>query len=442
MRRNPIWHPTQQMKDLEKHPLLEIERGKGIYLYDTNGKAYIDAISSWWVNLFGHGEERITRAIYEQAQKLEHVIFSGCTHPPAQELARMLVDVTPAQLEHVFFAGDGASAVEVTLKMAFAYWKNIGRPEKQRFVYLENGYHGDTLGALSVCGDEFFTGMFKGLLTEQIMAPSPDCYRCPYGRRRGDCDVECFEPMERIVTENSDTIAGVIVEPLVQGAGGFKMYPPEYLKKLRALTQERDVLLIFDEIAVGFGRTGPMFAAEHADVCADFVCLSKGLTSGTMAQSVVLTTAEVFDAFYAEYAELKGFMHSHSYAGNALACAAAVETMKIFRDDNVIAANEPKWKRLQAAVRERFEGHPHVGEVRALGWITCVELVKDPATKTSFDWRERTAFQVYRAAVERGALLRNLDDIIYFMPPYVITLEEIDRLADIAAASVKEVLGC
>ena len=436
-----IWYPTTQMKDLETWPPIQIERGKGIYLFDTEGNSYIDAISSWWVNLFGHANERIVGAVTEQLQLLEQVIFSGFTHRPAEELAERLIEIAPAGLSRVFFAGDGASAVEVALKMCFAFWKNADRPEKNRFVYLKNGYHGDTLGALSVCGDEFFTERFQEILQTHIQVDSPDCYRCPHGRESGDCDVECFESMERTVMERKDEIAGIIVEPLVLGAGGFKMYPPEYLTRLRKLADEADVLLVFDEIAVGFGRTGTMFAAEQAGIAPDLMCISKGITSGTMAMSATLATDRVYDAFYGEYTDLKGFMHSHSYSGNALACAAALETLNIFRDDDILNTNKAKYTYLQETVRDRFEGHPHVGDIRSCGWITAVELVKDPATKEPFDWKSRTAFQIYRESLKRGALLRNLDDIIYFMPPYVIEKGEIETLVDIAVDSVNEVLG-
>jgi adenosylmethionine---8-amino-7-oxononanoate aminotransferase len=428
------------MKDHESFPLIRIERGKGIYLYDCDGNQYIDAISSWWVNLFGHANERIIGAIAKQGAQLEQVIFAGFTHGPAEELAERLLEFAPAGLEHVFFVDNGSAAVEAALKMSHGYFRNSGRPEKRRFVHLDHGYHGETLGALAVCGEGLYRDMYGPLMTQQIEVAGPDCFRCPYGGSRESCSVECFESMDRALIKHSGEIAAVIVEPMVQCAGGMRIYPAQYLRLLREATRRHDVLLILDEIAVGFGRTGPMLAAEHAGISADLVCLSKGITSGTLPLSVVLTTDEIYRAFYGEYAELKAFLHSHSYTGNALACAAAVETMHIFREEDVLRSNEAKYALMQRLVRERFGHEPHVGEVRGLGFICAVELVRDRATLEPFDWKARTGLSIYREAMKRGALLRNLGDIIYFMPPYVITEHEIERLVDIAHASMKAVL--
>jgi adenosylmethionine---8-amino-7-oxononanoate aminotransferase len=438
--RGTIWHPCTQMKDHETYPPIRIARGNGIYLYDDAGNSYIDAISSWWVNLFGHANERIIGAICAQGKQLEQVIFAGFTHGPAEELAERLLEIGPAGLEHVFFTDNGSAAVEAALKMSHGYHRNTGRPEKGRFVYLDHGYHGETLGALAVCGEQLYKEMYAPIMTEQIRVEGPDCFRCPHGRSRETCAVECFGPMERTLVERGHEIAAVIVEPMVQCAGGFRIYPAEYLRRLREATTRHGVLLILDEIAVGFGRTGPMLAGEHAGITADLVCLSKGITSGTLPLSVVLSSHEIFQAFYHDYTELKAFLHSHSYTGNALACAAAVETMRIFRDEDVLQRNVPKYTLLQRLVRERFGQEAHVGEIRGLGFICAVELVRDRAAKEPFDWRERTGMRIYREALKRGALLRNLGDIIYFMPPYVITEGEIERLVDIAHCSMKAVL--
>jgi len=436
-----IWHPCTQMKDHENYPPVFIDRGQGIYLYDREGRAYIDAVSSWWVNLFGHANPRITRAVGEQLTRLEHVIFAGCTHAPAEELATRLLAVVPAGLTRVFFADNGSCAVEAALKMSHAFWRNLGQPEKCRFIYLSNGYHGETAGALGVCGDRLYAAPFAPLIVPQIEVAGPECHACPCGRTRETCDAECFAGMQAAIDANADVLSGVIIEPLVQCAGNFRMHPPAYLAKLRRATLAAGCHLIADEIAVGFGRTGTLFACEQAGVAPDFMCLSKGITSGTLPLSCVVTTDAVFDAFYHDYAEDKAFLHSHSYTGNPLACAAACETLRIFEEDDVIAANKPKIAHLQAAVRQRFAGHRHVSDIRSTGWITAVSLAADPEKGTPFDWRERTGFRIYREAVKRGAWLRNLGDMIYFMPPYVITLDEIDKLTDIALDAVEAVLG-
>ena len=436
-----IWHPCTQMKDHEAHPPVFIDRGQGIYLYDKDGKAYIDGISSWWVNLFGHTNPRIIRAVGEQLKRLEHVIFAGFTHAPAEELASRLLALVPEGLTRMFFANDGTCAVEAALKMSHASWRNLGAPEKCRFLYLSNSYHGETMGSLAVCGDRLYAAPFKPLFVEQIEVQGPECARCPYGRSRDACDTECFAAMEEAIAAHAGTLSGVIIEPLVQCAGNFRMHPPAYLARLRQATRAAGIHLIADEIAVGFGRTGTLFACEQAGITPDFLCLSKAITSGTLPLSCVLTTDAVFDAFYHDYTEDKAFLHSHSYSGNPLACAAAVETLNIFRDDNVIEANRPKMAYLQQAIRERFAGYAHVRDIRTTGWINLVELVADPATGRPFDPTKRIGYQIHHQALSRGALLRNIEDSLYFMPPYIITNQEIDTLVDIALEAVKAVLG-
>ncbi|MBF0481762.1 MAG: adenosylmethionine--8-amino-7-oxononanoate transaminase [Desulfovibrionaceae bacterium] len=436
-----IWHPCMQMHDTRQHPIITIDRGQGIYLYDVQGNSYIDAISSWWVNLFGHANPRIVRALTRQAQKLEQVIFSGFSHEPAERLSERLLALLPDALTKIFFADNGSCAVEAALKMCRGYFRNAGHPEKTKFAFLTHGYHGETLGALSVCGEALYRDAFAPLIVPQIEVVGPDCFRCPFGETRQACDAPCFAAMERAVAGNARELAAVIVEPLVQCAGNFRIYPPVYLRKLRELTREAGVLLIFDEIAVGFGRTGTMFALEQAGVRPDLLCLSKGITSGTLPLSLVAVTEEIYQAFYGEYAKQKAFLHSHSYTGNALACAVAVETLNIFRDEDALAANRPKHARLRRAVEERFGDFKHTGEVRSLGFICAVELVADRETKEPFDWKRRLGYQIYRKALTRGALLRNLGEIIYFMPPYVITEDEIETLADIAWAATRDALG-
>jgi adenosylmethionine-8-amino-7-oxononanoate aminotransferase len=429
------------MKDHEAYPIIKIDRGDGIYLYDDKGNSYMDAISSWWVNLFGHNNTRLKNAMKDQLDKLEHVIFAGITHEPALKLTEYLLDATPENITKVFYADIGSAAVEAAMKMSYGYRMNSGVSTKNRYIYLDAGYHGETLGALSVCGEKLYTSQYGGIMMENIRVQGPDCYRCPYGKNRENCRTECFEQMELAVEKHSREVTAIIIEPLLQCAGGMKMYPPEYLKKLCNLAKHYGIHTIFDEIASGFGRTGTMFAFEQASVCPDFICVSKGLTSGYLPMSAVLTTDEIYDAFYGDYTSLKAFLHSHSFTGNPLACAVAAETMRIFRDENVIEENRAKFPFMHSYIKELFEGRPHVGEVRSLGCVCAVELVKDTATKEPFDWKARTGFQIFRRSITKGVYLRNLGDVIYFMPPYIITKDEMKKLAETAYASVNEVLS-
>jgi adenosylmethionine-8-amino-7-oxononanoate aminotransferase len=430
-----LWHPCTQMKDHETLPMIPIRRGEGIWLEDFDGNRYLDAISSWWVNLFGHANPRINAAIRDQAERLEHVILAGFTHEPAVRLAERLVALTPQGLDRVFYADNGSSAVEVALKMSYHAWRNSGRPEKTRFVTLANSYHGETLGALAVGDVALYKETYRPLLMEVITAPSPDCFhREPgedwegYSRRR-------FAEMERILAEQAEQICAVIVEPLVQCAGSMRMYHPVYLRLLREACDRYGVHLIADEIAVGFGRTGTLFACEQAGISPDFLCLSKGLTGGYLPLSAVLTHARIFDAFYDDYQRLTAFLHSHSYTGNPLACRAALATLDIFESDAVIAANRGLAAVMADAAAPLAE-HPHVAEVRQTGMILAIELVRDKAAREPYPWQERRGLAVYRAALKRGALLRPLGNVIYFMPPYVITPEELLWLARVAGECI------
>lgn len=431
-----IWHPCSQMKDYEDFPPIVIERGKGAYLYDIEGKSYLDAVSSWWVNLFGHANDRISKALALQSQKLEHVIFANFSHKPAIDLACEIVRITPAGLNKVFFADNGSAAVEAALKMSFHYHQQTGKTGKTRFVAITDAYHGETLGALSVGDIDLYSKIYKPLLLNTYRAAGPDCYRCPYGQNRADCDAPCFESLNQVVTEFAGEICGVIIEPLVQCAAGMKNYPPVYLRKLRKLCTKYDVHFIADEIAVGFGRTGKMFACEHAEVSPDMLCLSKGLTAGYLPMSLVVTTDEIYSAFYADYTELKAFFHSHSYTGNALACAVAMETLRIFADDDVLARNVIKARLIAEKTSKLFDGHPFVGEYRQLGMIGALELVADRKTKAVFDWQKRVGYGIYRIALEKGVLLRPLGNIIYFMPPYIVEEEDIEKMIRVAAESI------
>ncbi|MRR15420.1 MAG: adenosylmethionine--8-amino-7-oxononanoate transaminase [Deltaproteobacteria bacterium] len=433
-----IWHPCSQMKDYEEFPPIVIERGQGAYLYDTDGKSYLDAVSSWWVNLFGHANARLSGALARQAQMLEHVIFANFSHEPAVDLAEEIVRITPPGLTKVFFADNGSAAVEAALKMSFHYHQQTGHPGKTKFAALTDAYHGETLGALSVGDLDLYSKIYRPLMMNTFRATGPDCYRCPYGQDRRACDAPCFESLERLVTAHADEICGIIVEPLVQCAAGMKIYPPGYLKKLRRLCTEHHIHFIADEIAVGFGRTGKMFACEHAGIRPDILCLSKGITAGYLPLSLVVTTDDMYSAFYADYTELKAFLHSHSYTGNALACAVARESLAIFQDDQVLAKNEIKSRLIAEKVTRLFAGHPRLGEYRQLGMIGALELVADPQTKQAFDWRERVGYGIYRIALAKGVLLRPLGNVIYFMPPYVVEEEDIEKMVTAAFSSINE----
>ncbi|MBC9786244.1 adenosylmethionine--8-amino-7-oxononanoate transaminase [Heliobacterium chlorum] len=436
-----IWHPCSQMKDYEELKPLIIEKGRGPYLYDVNGKSYLDAVSSWWVNLFGHSNPRINQSIKEQIEKLEHVIFANFSHEPAIRLAEKIVSITPEGLNKVFFADNGSSAIEVALKLSFQYHQQAGMSQKKRFAALTDAYHGETLGALSVGHIDLYSQVFKPLLLDTVRVEGPDCYRCPFGESREHCDAPCFTHMEQSIAEHHSTLCGIIIEPLIQCAAGMKMYPPVYLKKAREICDRYQLHLIADEIAVGFGRTGEMFACEHAQIRPDIMCLSKGLTAGYMPLALTVVTDQIYDAFYADYIEQKAFMHSHSYTGNPIACAVACESLKIFEDDQVIESNREKASYIAQKVIEQGNDHPYVGEYRQLGMVGAIELVEDKSSKGGFDWKKRIGYRIYKIGLEKGIILRPLGNILYFMPPYVVTKEDIDFMVDTAFSAINEFFG-
>jgi adenosylmethionine-8-amino-7-oxononanoate aminotransferase len=434
-----VWHPCTQMKDHETVPLIPLRSGKGVWLEDFTGKRYIDGISSWWTNLFGHANPRINAAVAAQLERLEHVIFAGFTHEPAVTLAEELVRLAPAGLNRCFFADNGSAAVEVAVKMSFHYWRNASRVRKTRFITLANSYHGETLGALAVGNVDLYKSIYKPLLMDVITVPSPDAFTRPAGVGEAEHARRQFAHLEAALSQHHEDVAAVIVEPLVQCAAGMRMYDPVYLSLLRAACDKYGVHLIADEIAVGFGRTGTMFACEQAGIRPDYLCLSKGLTGGYLPLSVVLTTDGVYDAFYDEYVKLNGFLHSHSYTGNPLACAAANATLALFRDEPVLERNRATAAHMGAATAHLAD-HPHVGEIRQRGMILAIELVRDRSTREPFPWQERRGLRIYRHALERGALIRPIGTSIYFMPPYVITPDEIEQLARIVTEGIE--LAC
>ncbi len=430
-----LWHPCTQMKDHEQLPVIPIRRGDGVWLEDFDGKRYLDAVSSWWVNVFGHANQRINQRIKDQLDQLEHVMLAGFSHQPVVELSERLVQITPPGLDRVFYTDNGSTGIEVALKMSFHYWRNSGQPNKQRFVTLTNSYHGETVAAMSVGDVALFTDTYKPLLLDTFKVPSPDCYLRPDGMSWEEHSRNMFVHMGQTLADHHREIAAVIVEPLIQGAGGMRMYHPVYLQLLREACDRYDVHLIHDEIAVGFGRTGTMFACEQAGITPDFLCLSKALTGGYLPMAAVLTTDKLYQAFYDDYSTLRAFLHSHTYTGNPLACAAALATLDIFEQDRVIEANKTLAARMTTATAHLAD-HPQVAEVRQTGMAVAIEMVADKASKTPYPWQERRGLKVYQHALQRGALLRPLGSVVYFLPPYTITEEQIDFLAEVATEGI------
>jgi adenosylmethionine-8-amino-7-oxononanoate aminotransferase len=410
-----VWHPCTQMKQHERLPLVPISHGSGLWLYDFDGKGYLDAISSWWVNLFGHGNLRINAALRDQLDQLEHVILAGFTHAPVVELSERLAVLTG--LGHAFYASDGASATEIALKMSFHYWRNSGQPAKSNFISLSNSYHGETVGALSVTDVTLFKDTYAPLLRQSMQVPTPDWRLAEPGESAEAYALRCADALECQLESHHAETAAFIIEPLVQGAAGMAMYHPSYLKRARELCDRFGVHLIADEIAVGFGRTGTMFACEQAGIKPDFICLSKGITGGYLPLSVVLTTEDVYAAFYDD-AVTRGFLHSHSYTGNALACRAALATLDIFAQDAVLESNRHKATLMNVALEELRE--LPIRHLRHTGMIWAFE-VPDAAP----DFAQR----FYERALSRGLLLRPIGNTVYFMPPYIIDEQEIQLLA-------------
>lgn len=425
-----IWHPFTQ-EALEAPPL-EVRRAEGVYLYTEDGRQILDGISSWWVNLHGHAHPGVARAIAEQAERMEHVVFAGCTHEPAERLTAELGKVTPRGLSRVFFSDNGSTAVEVALKMALQFWKNRGQP-RFRFIALDHAYHGDTAGAMSVSADSPFTEAFQSMRFDVDHAHSAYCYRCPVGQKRESCGIECLNSIRHILEAHPDETAAVIVEPLLQGAGGMIMHPVEFLQGIRKLTEEHGTLLIADEVLTGFGRTGRMFASEMAGISPDIMCISKGLTGGFLPFAATLATDEVYAPFHAPD-RMRTFFHGHSYAGNPLGCAAALASLEVFR-------NEPVFERIETISRihaERlpaFLAHPRIGDARALGTVAALELETDDAGYLS---EVRPA--LYRFFIDHGVLLRPLGNVIYILPPYVITPEELHGIYDVIGNAIDQVV--
>lgn len=428
-----IWHPYTH-STLDPAPV-SIERAEGVYLYTSDGRRLMDAISSWWVTLHGHAQPRIAAAIREQTEKLEQVIYAGFTHDKAEELAARLEDVLPCALTHLFFSDDGSTAVEVALKMAAQFWRNQGQPEKVRVIALEHAYHGDTVGAMSVSAESSFTAAFSGFLFPVLRAHSAYCFRCPVGKTRATCSIDCIQSLERLLEGHAAEVAAVIVEPLLQGAGGMIVHPIEFLERICELTRAYDVLLIADEVLTGFGRCGRMFACEIAGIVPDIMCLSKGLTGGFLPLGATVCTDRVYESFCVPD-RCHTFFHGHSYTGNPLACAAGVANLEIFRA-------EPVFERIATIERvhreqlERFKLHPSVADTRMIGTVAAIELrAEDPGYLSSLRPK------LYSFYLERNVLLRPLGNVIYILPPYAITTEELRYVYDVIGESLEISGGC
>jgi len=441
-----IWHPFTQMKDYQENDPVVIVRGEGLKLFDADGFEYYDTISSWWTNTLGHCNKDISNAMKNQLDILEHVNFSGFTHPFAAEFVDLLSGFLDKTLSKYFFSDNGSTAVEVALKMAFQYWHNIGRTEKTKFIMLENAYHGDTIGAVSVGGVPMYHKLYKPLMFNSIQVKGADCSSCPH--RKSDytfdttecgCNIECFSDMEKAIKENSNIAAAVIVEPLLQGAGGMILYKKEYLQLLEKTAKEHGVLVIYDEVATGFGRTGSMFAYQQSETTPDIIALSKGITAGFLPFAVTVTTDEVYDAFYDDYFSHKTFFHGHSYTGSPLACAAGIENLKILKRDKLPYSNKKTIEHFHKKLRAMTE-FDFINDIRYTGFIGALDIVKSRKNKKPFDPEERIGKKIYETSLKNGIVLRPLGDTIYFFLPLIVTTDDINEIFTRTRKVLTEVL--
>jgi adenosylmethionine-8-amino-7-oxononanoate aminotransferase len=421
-----VWHPYTQMKTAAAP--LPIVKGEGVYLYTEDGKRILDGISSWWVNIHGHAHPRLNQALIDQARQLEHVVFAGCTHFPAVELAERLVALLPPGLTRVFYSDNGSTAVEVALKLARQYWRNLGQPHRRRFIALHYAYHGDTVGAMSVSEESLFTDAFRPLLFEVTRADAPYCYRCPLGLVRAGCRIDCLGSLEDALKREADSVAAVLVEPMLQAAGGMVVWPSEFLTGVRQLCDQHGTLLIADEVLTGFGRTGRMFASEHAPVSPDIMCLSKALTAGYLPLGATVASEQIFEAFLSDE-RTKTFFHGHSFTANPMACAVALASLELFREHDILARVRRLESRLRAGLMPLVD-LPGVGDVRVIGGVGIVELVTDKSTRQADGYLAGIGPRLAAAFLERGLLIRPLGNVVYFMPPYVISDDEVDWALD------------
>jgi len=435
-----IWHPFTQMKDYSEETPLIVEKAKGSYLIDTNGRRYIDGVSSLWVNIHGHRKKEIDQAIRKQIRQVSHSTLLGLSNIPAIRLAKKLVQIAPRGLNRVFYSDNGSTAVEVALKIAFQYWQQRSKPHRQktRFICLKNAYHGDTLGAVSVGGIELFHDTYRLLLFKTYKIASPYCYRCSLKKKYPGCQLACLNQCEKVMEKNHHRIAAMVLEPEVQAAGGMLVSPPGYLKGVKRLCTKYSILLIADEVAVGFGRTGKMFACEHEGVTPDIMAVAKGITGGYLPLAATLTTEEIYQAFLGEYREFKTFFHGHTYTGNQLACAAALANLGIFEKEKTLKKLQLKISYLKNKLKS-LTSLSRVGEIRQKGFMVGIELVKDKRTKEPYPLEDKIGIRVTSEARKRGVVIRPLGNVIVLMPPLSISYREMDKLIRVIYESIREV---
>ncbi|MBI5043613.1 MAG: adenosylmethionine--8-amino-7-oxononanoate transaminase [Nitrospirae bacterium] len=435
-----IWHPFTQMKDWTEETPLIIEKGTGSYLIDINGKKYLDGVSSLWVTVHGHRKKEIDKAVKKQIDKIAHSTLLGLSNVPAILLAEKLIKIAPKGLTKVFYSDSGSTAVEIALKMAFQYWQQKGAEYKNKikFISLYNAYHGDTIGSVSVGGIDLFHQIYKPLLFDSYKIESPYCYRCRFNKTYPDCNLECADYAESVIKKHADDTAALIIEPLVQGAAGMLVSPPGYLRRIRELCTRYNVLIIADEVATGFGRTGRMFACEHEDVSPDIMAVAKGITGGYLPLAATLVIDEIFNAFYGEYKDLKTFFHGHTYTGNPLASAAAIANIDLFKKEKILQKLQKKIKYLTIRLKE-FKSLKHVGDIRQKGFMVGIELVKDKKTKMPYPLEEKIGIKVIKEARKYGLIIRPLGDVIVLMPPLSIKMDELKKILDVVYTCIRDV---
>ena len=433
-----VWHPFTQMQEWQRDEQIIIERGEGCWLIDTDGNRYLDGVASMWTNVHGHCRRELNDALKEQVDRLEHSTLLGLASEQSIILAARLAEITPVGLDRFFYSDNGSTAMEVAVKMAYQYQVHAGRPERSRFITFRHAYHGDTLGAVSVGGIGIYHTTFKPLMFETLQAPAPYCYRCELGCSRESCNMNCIDAVEELMERNAGLVAGLVIEPLVQGAGGMIVQPAGFLKRVRDLCDRYDILMIADEVATGFGRTGEMFACQHEGVVPDIMAISKGIAAGYLPLAATVTTDKVYSAFLGSYAELKTFFHGHTFTGNPLACAVALKSLQLFQQDNLLAQLQPKIARLKQRLAD-FKSMPHVGDVRQCGLAAGIELVANRETGTPYPWEDKVGITVCLEARKRGVFSRPLGNTIVIFPPLVISDSELDLLLNVLQDSIRVV---
>jgi adenosylmethionine-8-amino-7-oxononanoate aminotransferase len=433
-----VWHPFTQMQEWERDEQIVVVKGEGCWLIDTDGNRYLDGVASMWTNVHGHCRRELNDALKEQVDRLEHSTLLGLASEQSIILAARLAEITPAGLDRFFYSDNGSTAMEVAVKMAYQYQVHSGRPERSRFITFRNAYHGDTLGAVSVGGIGIYHSTFEPLMFETIQAPAPYCYRCELGCSRLSCSMECVDALEELMKGNAGRVAGLVIEPLVQGAGGMIVQPAGFLSRVRELCDRYDILMIADEVATGFGRTGAMFACHHESVVPDIMAISKGIAAGYLPLAATVTGDKVYSAFLGSYSELKTFFHGHTFTGNPLACAVALKSLQLFQQDNLLAELQPKIVRMKHGL-DGFKELPHVGDVRQCGFAAGVELVENRETGAPYPWEDRIGIRVCLEARKRGVFSRPLGNTIVIFPPLVISGGELELLLNVLKESIRAV---